>query len=218
LPAFHQRSAREDQNNTAAKTEGSYFVLAGEMPHLRRMRVRGFILLATALTAAFMLLAQTPPKMVQIPEIPYVATTNDVAAAMLRLAKVTERDVVYDLGCGDGRIVIMAAQEHHARGVGIDINPDLIQRARLRADQAGVGSSVRFDAEDLFETDLHDATVIALYLIPSMNVRLRPKLLKELKPGSRIVSHNWDMGDWKPDQVEEVDGQKLYLWTIRERS
>jgi len=156
--------------------------------------------------------------MVQIPEIPYIATTNEVAEAMLRLAGVTEHDVVYDLGCGDGRIVIMAAQEHHARGFGIDINPDLIQRARAQADQAGVGGRVRFDAGDLFETDLHDATVVALYLIPSMNLRLRSKLRKELKPGSRVVSHNWDMGDWAPDIQEEVDGQKLYLWTIRDRT
>jgi SAM-dependent methyltransferase len=136
---------------------------------------------------------------------------------MLRLAGVSGRDVVYDLGCGDGRIVTMAAQDFHARGVGIDINPDLIRRARDHADQAGVGTSVRFEVEDLFATDLHEATVVALYLIPSMNVRLRPKLWKELRPGSRIVSHNWDMGDWAPDKEEEVDGQKIYLWTIRDR-
>jgi SAM-dependent methyltransferase len=180
------------------------------------MRVLTCILLAIAPAAYFATLAQTPPKVVRIPEIPYVATSNEVAAAMLRVANVTERDVVYDLGCGDGRIVIMAAQAHHARGVGIDINPDLIQRARVNADQLGVGASVRFEVEDLFETDFHDATVVALYLIPSMNVRLRPKLLKELKPGSRIVSHNFDMGDWMPDKEEEVDGQKIYLWTIRD--
>ncbi|HEY1239695.1 MAG TPA: class I SAM-dependent methyltransferase [Bryobacteraceae bacterium] len=181
------------------------------------MRSRSVLLLTTALAAFFVIAAQTPPKMVQITEVPYLATSNDVAAAMLRLAGVTERDVVYDLGCGDGRIVIMAAQENHARGVGIDINPDLIQRARHYADQSGVGGNVRFEVEDLFETDLHNATVVALYLIPSMNVRLRPKLWKELKVGSRIVSHNWDMGDWPPDKVEDVDGQKIYLWTIRDR-
>lgn len=169
------------------------------------------------LAAVLAIVAQTPPKMVQIPEIPFVATSDEVAAAMLRLADVTDRDVVYDLGCGDGRIVLMAAEEHHARGVGIDINPELIQRARAHADQSGLGTSVRFEVQDLFETDLHDATVVALYLIPSMNARLRPKLLRELKPGSRIVSHNWGMGDWPPDQEEEVDGQKIYLWTIRDR-
>src|SRR5579872_3286225 len=158
------------------------------MPQRPEMRLRLSILLPTALAAFFAIWAQTPPKMVQIPEVPYVATSNEVAAAMLRLAHVTDRDVVYDLGCGDGRIVIMAAQERHAHGVGIDLNPDLVQRARLNADKSGVGTSVRFEVEDLFETDLHDATVIALYLIPSMNVRLRPKLWKELQPGSRIVS------------------------------
>lgn len=180
------------------------------------MRVLTSILFATALSAPSVVLAQTPPKMVRIPEIPYVATSNEVAAAMLRLAGVTERDVVYDLGCGDGRIVIMAAHDHHAHGVGIDLNPDLVRRARDSADQAGVGASVRFEVEDLFQTDLHDATVVALYLIPSMNVRLRPKLMKQLKPGSRIVSHNFGMADWKPDKEEVVDGQKIYLWTIRD--
>jgi SAM-dependent methyltransferase len=181
------------------------------------MRILVCILLSTALTASFAIRGQTPPKMVQIPEVPYLPTSNEVAAAMLRLAGVTERDVVYDLGCGDGRIVIMAAHDHHARGVGIDINPDLIQRARVHADESGVTASVRFEVQDLFQADLHDASVIALYLIPSMNLRLRPKLWKELKPGSRVISHNWDMGDWVPDREEEVDGQKLYLWTIRNR-
>src|SRR5215472_10335269 len=166
----------------------------GEMKLLRS------ILLATSPVALFMILAQTPPKIVRIPEIPYIATSNEVASAMLRLAGVTERDTVYDLGCGDGRIVIMAARDHHAHGVGIDINSDLIQRARINADQSGVEGNVRFEVADLFETDLHNATVVALYLIPSMNIRLRPKLLKELKAGSRIVSHNFGMGDWIPDK------------------
>ena len=179
------------------------------------MRILDGILLTAALASVFVL-AQTPPKIVRIPEIPYLATSNEVAAAMLQLAGVTDRDVVYDLGCGDGRIVIMAAHDLHARGVGIDINPDLIRRARVKADQSGVGANVRFEVDDLFETDLHDASVVALYLIPAMNVRLRPKLLKELKPGSRVVSHNFDMGDWKPDKEQEVDGQKIYLWTIRD--
>ena len=163
------------------------------------MKLLRSILLATSPVALFMILAQTPPKIVRIPEIPYIATSNEVASAMLRLAGVTERDTVYDLGCGDGRIVIMAARDHHAHGVGIDINSDLVQRARINADQSGVEGNVRFEVADLFETDLHNATVVALYLIPSMNIRLRPKLLKELKAGSRIVSHNFGMGDWIPD-------------------
>ncbi len=180
------------------------------------MRGPAYSLPGAALAAFGVLLAQTPLKTVQIPEIPFVATSSAVAAAMLRLANVTERDVVYDLGCGDGRIVTMAARDFHARGMGIDVNPDLIRRARDNADRAGVEASVTFEVADLFDTDLHEATVVALYLIPSMNVRLRPKLWKELKPGSRVVSHNWDMGDWTPDKEEEVDGQKLYLWTIRD--
>lgn len=178
------------------------------------MRVYAYSLLTTILAAFLVISAQTSPKIVQIPEIPFVATSQEVVAEMLRLAGVTDRDIVYDLGCGDGRIVIMAAQDRHARGVGIDINPDLIQRARVNADASGVSDSVRFRVEDLFDTDLHEATVVALYLIPKMNIRLRPKLLTQLKPGSRIVSHNFDMGDWKPDKEEEVDGQKIYLWTI----
>ena len=180
------------------------------------MRGFGYAALIIVLTAFLVVSAQTPPKMVRIPEIPFVATSNEVAEAMLHLAGVTEHDVVYDLGCGDGGIVILAAKEHHARGVGIDLNPSLIQRARVNADQAGVGGDVRFEVNDLFETDLHDATVVALYLIPEMNMRLRPKLWKELKPGSRVVSHNFAMGDWAPDKEEEVDGQKIYLWTIRD--
>ena len=179
------------------------------------MRVFVYAALTIVLAAFLVVSAQTPPKMVRIPEIPFVATSNEVAEAMLNLAGVTEHDVVYDLGCGDGGIVILAAKDYHAHGVGIDLNPELIQRARLHADNAGVTGNVRFEVNDLFETDFHDATVVALYLIPEMNIRLRPKLLKELKPGSRVVSHNFAMGDWAADKEEEVDGQKIYLWTIR---
>ena len=176
--------------------------------------MRIHFLLAAALLGLVATPAQTPIKMVQIPEVPYVATTNEVADAMLRLAGVTASDTVYDLGCGDGRIVIRAAQEYQAHGVGIDIDPDRIQQARTNAARAGVEPRVRFEAQDLFETDIQNATVVALYLLPRMNLKLRPRLLRELKPGSRIVSHNFDMGDWMPDKQEEVDGQKIFLWTI----
>lgn len=179
------------------------------------MRIQGAIVLA--LSGLLPAPAQPPVKMAKIPEVPFVATSDEVARAMLRLAGVTANDVVYDLGCGDGRIVILAAQQYGARGVGIDINPDRIQQARARADEAGVTPLVRFEADDLFKADIHDATVIMLYLLPQMNMRLRPKLWQELRPGTRVVSHNFDMGDWMPDKEEEVDGQKILLWTVPPR-
>jgi ribosomal protein L11 methylase PrmA len=137
---------------------------------------------------------------------------------MLRMAKVTKNDVVYDLGCGDGRIVIAAAQKHGARGVGIDINPVRVQEAQENARTAGVTDRVKFLTQDLFETDLSEASVVTLYLLPSVNLKLRPKLLKELKPGTRIVSHSFDMGDWKPDSAAEVDGRKIYYWVVSDNA
>jgi ribosomal protein L11 methylase PrmA len=130
------------------------------------------------------------------------------------MANVTKNDVVYDLGCGDGRIVIAAAQKHGARGVGIDINPVRVQEAQENAKTAGVTDRVKFFTQDLFETDLSEASVVTLYLLPSVNLKLRPKLLKELKPGTRIVSHSFDMGDWKPDSSAEVEGRKIYYWVV----
>ncbi len=176
--------------------------------------MRLHLLLAAALFAAAVAAAQTVPKIVQIPEVPYLATSDEVAAAMLRLAGVTASDTVYDLGCGDGRIVILAAKQYNARGVGIDIDPERILQSRENADRAGVEPHVRFEINDLFAADIHDATVVMLYLLPSVNARLRPKLLKELKPGARIVSHSFEMGDWKPDKEENVDGQPIYLWIV----
>lgn len=179
------------------------------------MRLHGT--LALALSGLIPAPAQPPVKMAQIPEAPYVATSDEVAGAMLRLAGVTAHDVVYDLGCGDGRIVILAAQQFGARGVGIDIDPNRIQQARARADQAGVTRLVHFELDDLFNADIHEATVITLYLLPQMNLRLRSKLWQQLKPGTRVVSHNFDMGDWAPDKQEEVDGQKILVWTVPPR-
>lgn len=173
--------------------------------------MRLHLLLPATLLAAS---AQTVPKMVQIPEVPYLATSDEVADAMLRLAGVTSSDTVYDLGCGDGRIVILAAKQYNARGVGIDIEPERIRQSRENADRAGVEPRVHFEINDLFAADIHDATVVMLYLLPSVNERLRPKLLKELKPGARIVSHSFPMGDWKPDKEQEVDGQPIYLWIV----
>jgi SAM-dependent methyltransferase len=153
----------------------------------------------------------------QIPiNTPYVASEPRIVGAMLEMAHVTGSDTVYDLGCGDGRIVISAAQKYGARGVGIDINPARIEEARANARSAGVSERVRFEVNDLFDADIRNATVVALYLLPEANLRLRTRLLRELKPGTRVISHSFDMGDWKPDQDTLVDGDHLFLWTIPE--
>jgi SAM-dependent methyltransferase len=148
------------------------------------------------------------------PDVIYVPTPQEVVHAMLTAAKVTKNDVVYDLGCGDGRIVITAAKEFGARGIGIDIDPQRIKEANENAVKAGVTDKVKFLLQDLFESDFREASVVSLYLLPSLNLKLRPKLLKELKPGSRIVSHAFDMGDWAPEQTIDVDGRTVYLWIV----
>lgn len=154
-------------------------------------------------------------------DVPYVPTPNEVVARMLEIANVTDDDVLYDLGSGDGRIVITAAQKYGTRGTGIDINPELVQRSRANAQAAGVADRVEFVQQDLFQTDLSDATVVTLYLLPDVNLRLRPKLLQELKPGTRIVSHSFDMGEWKPDRVEQVQSaltqHTIYYWVVPEQ-
>jgi SAM-dependent methyltransferase len=165
----------------------------------------------TGLLCATLALAQAP----RAPDVPFVPTPQEVVAAMLKLANVKPTDMVYDLGCGDGRIVITAAKDFGARSVGIDIDPVRIREARQRAQQAGVANRVAFREGDLFTADIHDATVVTLYLLPDLNVQLRPKLQKELRPGARIVSHSFDMDDWKPEKQQDVDGRMIYLWTIR---
>jgi hypothetical protein len=145
---------------------------------------------------------------------PYVTTPDHVVTAMLKLAGVGSSDTVYDLGCGDGRIVISAAKEFGARGTGIDNSPARIEEARANAQKAGVEALVKFEVNDFFDADIHNATVVMLYLLPDVNLRLKPKLLKELRPGARVVSHSFHMGDWKPDKDEVVDGSHIYLWTI----
>uniref|UniRef100_A0A832H2T6 Class I SAM-dependent methyltransferase n=1 Tax=Oscillatoriales cyanobacterium SpSt-402 TaxID=2282168 RepID=A0A832H2T6_9CYAN len=150
------------------------------------------------------------------PDVVYVPTPAPVVDEMLRLANVKSTDLVYDLGSGDGRIVIAAAQKRGARGIGIDIDPDRIREANENAQQAGVSDRVQFRQQDLFQTDFSNATVVTLYLLPELNLRLRPKLLRELKPGTRIVSHAFDMGDWKPEQVVQVDGRTVYYWVVPE--
>ncbi len=149
-------------------------------------------------------------------DVPYVPTRQAVVDAMLKIANVKAGDVLYDLGCGDGRIVVTAAKDHGATGKGFDIDPERIAEANQNAQTAGVTDKVKFVTENLFETDLSGATVITLYLLPDVNMKLRPKLLA-LKPGTRIVSHAFDMGDWVPDKIEEVDGSTIYFWTVPER-
>jgi len=159
---------------------------------------------------ALTLAAQTRPNL----DVPYVPSPNAVVDAMLKLADVKPTDVVYDLGCGDGRIVITAAKTYGATGVGVDINPERIAEARANAKTAAVEEKVKFEENDLFKADIARATVVTLYLLPSVNERLKPKLLKELKPGTRIVSHQFDMGDWKPERQAEVGNRPVYLWIV----
>jgi precorrin-6B methylase 2 len=151
------------------------------------------------------------------PDIRYVPTPEPVVAKMLQMARVGPSDVVYDLGSGDGRIVITAARDFGARrGVGIDLDPKLVRISKENARKAGVQDRVEFRVGDIFDADLSEATVITLYLLPAINVKLMPKLLRELKPGSRIVSQAFDMGDWAPQQTELVDDRKVFLWTVPE--
>ena len=152
------------------------------------------------------------------PDVPFVASVDAVVDAMLKTAEVTDKDVVYDLGCGDGRVVIAAASQYGARGVGVDINPVRVKESRRNARNAGMSHKVSFIEQDLLKTDLSQATVVMIYLDPKMNLRLRPKLIRELKPGARVVSNSFDMGDWKPDRVVKltVAGSEciIYYWRI----
>jgi len=152
------------------------------------------------------------------PDVIYVPTPPEVVAAMLKAAKVGPGDVVFDLGSGDGRIPIAAVKDFGAaRATGIDIDPQRIKEAMANHAASGVGDRVRFLNQDLFTTDISEATVVTLYLLPSLNLKLIPKLKSELKPGTRIVSHAFDMGEWAPEQTLEVEGRRVYMWTIPAR-
>jgi ribosomal protein L11 methylase PrmA len=164
-----------------------------------------FVLLALALPVA----AQD-----RQPDVIYVPTPQDVVEDMLRLVDVRKGDVLYDLGSGDGRIPVTAARRYGIRAVGIDIDPERIREAQENARKAGVTKLVEFRREDLFKADFKEATVVTLYLLPDLNVKLRPRLWAELKPGTRIVSHQFDMGDWKPEKKLEVNGRTVYFWTV----
>jgi SAM-dependent methyltransferase len=167
-----------------------------------------------------LLAAQETAAPARKPDVHFVPSNVEVVRAMLGTAKVSERDTVYDLGCGDGRFVITAVKRYKApRGVCVDIDPQRIKESRQNADTAGVASKIEFLNADLFETDLSPATVVTLYLLPMLNVRLRPKLFRELDPGTRIVSNAFDMGDWKPDSTMNVKNEGgftsyAYYWRI----
>ena len=150
------------------------------------------------------------------PDVIFVPTPQEVVEDMLRLANVRKGDVLYDLGSGDGRIPVTAAKLYSVRGVGIDIDPERIREAQDNAKKNGVEALVRFRLEDLFTSDFREATVVTLYLLPDLNLKLRPRLLAELKPGTRIVSHQFDMGDWKPAKKLESNGRTVYFWVVPE--
>jgi len=153
-----------------------------------------------------------------VPDVVYIPTPQPVVDAMLEVAGVSSGDVVYDLGSGDGRIVITAAKKHGARGVGIELDPALVKKATENAAAAGVSDRVRFVTQNLFDADIRDATVVTLYLLQSINERLRPKLVRDLKPGTRVVSHVFNMGpEWPPEKRLMVDRSPIYLWTIGPR-
>jgi SAM-dependent methyltransferase len=181
---------------------------------MRVTRRVGLLVLLLGLNAALVFAQTASQKKLREPDVIYVPTPQNVVDEMLKLANVHKGDVVYDLGCGDGRTVVTAAKNYGVRAVGIDINPERIKESQDNAKKAGVTNLVTFRNEDLFEADIKEATVVTLYLLNSLNLKLRPKLWKELKPGTRIVSHSFDMGDWKPDKEVEVDGRRIYFWTV----
>ena len=153
-----------------------------------------------------------------VPDVVYIPTPQAVVDAMLTVADVKATDIVYDLGSGDGRIVITAAKKYGARGVGIEIDPALVKKAAGNAVAAGVSDRVRFVNQNLFTSDIGEATVVTLYLLQSLNERLRPKLVRELKPGARVVSHVFNMGpEWPPQKTLMVEQSPVFLWTIPDR-
>jgi SAM-dependent methyltransferase len=173
--------------------------------------------LGLTLLTAFSAVAGAQPAPKRAPDVRYEPSSPEIVKQMLAMAGVHKGDIVYDLGCGDGRIVVTAAKEFGARGVGIDIDPQRIAEAEANAKQAGVTRLVKFRNEDLFEAEFKEATVVTLYLWPWINLKLKPRLLKELRPGTRIVSHYHDMGDWPAEKQVELEGHMIYLWTVPAR-
>ena len=177
------------------------------------MRLRTFVLSFALIAAIVAPSSAQQAATLRSPDVIFVPTPQEVVDAMLKMAKVGPNDVIYDLGSGDGRLPITAAKTYGARGVGIDIDPQRIREANENLKTAGVGDKVKFLNQDLFTTDISEATVVTLYLLPSLNLKLIPKLNKELKPGTRVVSHAFDMGDIKPQQTQNVNGRTIYFWT-----
>jgi precorrin-6B methylase 2 len=179
----------------------------------------GTIVSAIALSAVVAAHTQTqtqtqPPR----PDVIWVPTNDEVATAMLKLANVGKNDVVYDLGCGDGKIVVAAAKQFGARGVGIDIDPQRVREANAAVKAAGVGDRVRIIEGNLFDPaiPIKEATVVTLYLLPSLNEKLRPRLQSELRPGTRVVSNSFHMGDaWPAEKTQKVGSSTIYFWTIK---
>jgi len=172
--------------------------------------VAAFVPLAVSTGAV----ARVADAQTHLPDVRFVATPPEVVDAMLAAARVASADIVYDLGSGDGRIVIAAAKKYGARGVGIEINPQLVAESNASARAAGVSNLVQFIQGDLFTADFSAATVVVLYLSPSLNERIKPRLLRELRPGTRVVSHVYDMLGWTADQRVDVDGRWVFLWTV----
>lgn len=201
LPGFRQIGER------VAGVNKRGIIHCGLKPFKKTFLFLWLIILSSILTIA-------QGKKLREPDVEYEPSPQNVVERMLKLANVQKGDVVYDLGCGDGRIVITAAKQFGATGVGIDIDPIRIKESLQNAREAGVIERVTFRLEDLFTADIKEATVVTLFLSPSVNLKLRPKLLSELKPGTRVVSYYWDMDDWMPDKRIDVDGDPIYLWTI----
>ena len=179
------------------------------------MRILVAVTAAALVAGSSLAFAQAQPrKAAQQPDVIYVPTPHEVVDDMLRLANVRKGDILYDLGSGDGRNAIAAAKKYGINAVGIDIDPERIKEATENAKKAGVTNLVEFRQEDLFKADFREATVITLYLLPDLNVKLRPRLWDEMKPGTRIVSHQFDMGTWKPEKKLESNGRTVYFWTV----
>jgi SAM-dependent methyltransferase len=188
-------------------------MMCGDYKVMSPVRASLVAVLLAIVNAVPALFAQAPAK--KQPDVIYVPTPQPVVEAMLDLAQVKRGDVVYDLGSGDGRIVIAAAKKYGASGVGFEIDPALVRKARENAVAAGVSNRVRFVTQDLFTADLSRASVVTLYLLQSINERLRPRLVRQLKPGARIVSHVFNMGpEWPPEKTITIERSRLFLWRI----
>jgi SAM-dependent methyltransferase len=183
------------------------------------LRGAGAMLLAGTAPATLLFASSVHARADETPrlDVPYVPTPMPVVDAMLDMARVRREDTLYDLGCGDGRIVVRAASRFGCKGVGVDLNPERVAEARANAASQKVTGLTRFAVGDVFEFDFSPATVVTMYLLPGVNLKLRPRLQKELSPGARIVSHDFDMGDWTPQATRDVGRSRIFLWTVSPR-